>query len=103
MVAPHSLGENGGLLFVCKGKEPAQDIQAGVPPCKQPLPALVPCAPQESSIPGGLAARAALTCRWHLYVAPFGEISDQRYHHPDVHSCADGYGERGEEESSTGS
>lgn len=45
-------------------------------------------------------AGAALTCGWRLYMAPFGEISDQRYHHPDVHSCADGYGERSEEESS---
>lgn len=50
--------------------------------------------------PRRATARAALICGWQLYVAPFGEISDQRYHHPDVHSCADGYGERGEEESS---
>lgn len=44
-----------------------------------------------------------VTCRWQLHVAPFREISDQCYHHPDVHSCADGYGERGKEQSSAGS
>lgn len=57
MVAPHSLRENRGLLFVCKGKEPAQDIHARALLCKQPLQALVLCAPQESSVPEASAAR----------------------------------------------
>lgn len=36
-------------------------------------------------------------------MVPFGEISDQCNYHSNVHSCANGYGERSEEESSAGS
>lgn len=45
----------------------------------------------------------AVTCRWQLHMAPFGEISNQCYHHPDVHSCANGDGERRKEQGSAGS
>lgn len=68
-------------------------------PCRLWRPALCRRARSQE----GQQPWTALTCGWQLYVAPFGEISNQRYHHPDVHSCADGYGERSEEESSAGS
>lgn len=39
---------------------------------------------------------------WPLYVARFGEVGDERDHHPHVHARAYGDGERSQEQSPSG-
>lgn len=100
---PTAFWLSGVYCLFARGKSLCRASKPGSGHASSPCRHWCPLLHRKAQSQEGWQLGTTLRCRWQLYMAPFGEISNQSYHHPDVHSCADGYGERSEEESSAGS